>query len=221
MNENQKKAFEAAQHYEASWWIHHFTHELAPPSRDWLVGYQDHVGRGHMARMGLNQENRFWSCEPPAIQGSILDLGSSIVSFFEGKTMPVIAIEPTLAKMQGAFPELAIIGQSRNVQYIAGEIYKVENQCVDNVWCCNMLDHTPDWGEILSVQIPRVLKNGGKLYLSVDCRRGNVKLDAGHLTAFTPSMLRRVLDLNFKEIWSTKHIPDVDYWRWDYIGVLK
>lgn len=221
MDANKKQRFEVAQKYEFAWWRNHIQTELGPTSRDWLVGYQDHVGRGHMARMNLNVDNQFWSLDQPAIQGSILDLGSGIVSFFEGKTMPVIAVEPSLGMLKEAFPDLVVIGRSRNVTYTSGEIYDIQDNAVDNVWCCNMLDHTPDWYQILTEEIPRVLKPSGRLFLSVDCREGNVKLDDGHMTAFTPPMLKRILIDRFKEIWSTENIPDVNYYRWDYIGGLK
>ena len=215
MQDNQVSTFETAQKYETAWWARHIAQELKPASRDWLVGYQDHVGRGHLARMGLNEQNRFWSMSPPAIEGSILDLGSGIVSFFEGKDMEVWAVEPTLHGLRIAFPELVIIGMSRNVNYIPGEIYGIPDNVVDNVWCCNMLDHTPDWMALLHNEIPRVLKRGGKLYLSVDCRRGNIKLDAGHLTAFMPAQLTAELrDSGFARIYDSGSKPG-NYFRWD------
>lgn len=219
---DKKEVFEKAQNYETAWWVRHITHELAPPSRDWLVGYQDHVGRGHMARMGLNRANQFWSMKPPAISGNILDLGSGIVSFFEGKTMEVWAVEPSLNNLKIHFPQLVHIGEIRNVTYFPGEIYEIADNRFDNVWCCNMLDHTPDWHFILHNEIPRVLRPGGRLYLSVDCRRSDVKLDAGHLTKFMPDMLNAHLrDAGFAYIWDTPKIPDAEYFRYDWIGELR
>jgi len=217
----KEEIFDKAQEYETNWWVRHIKNELKPTSRDWMVGYQDHVGRGHIARFGLNADNRFWTLNPPCIDGSIMDLGSGIVSFFEGKEMDVIAVEPSLGRLKKHFPELVVIGQSRNVFYHAGEIYDYRHNAVENVWCCNMLDHTPDWVAILDIEIPRVLKENGRLFLSVDCRNGNVKMDAGHLTAFSPGLLSRHLEKNFVRIWSSPARKGVDFYRWDYIGVAK
>jgi len=222
-NTKDQQRFDVAQKYEVAWWVRHFNTELKPTSRDWLVGYQNHVGRGHFARMKLNDANRFWTNPKPMFPGnSVLDLGSSIVSFFEGAPIECWAVEPSLNALKRELPQFTIIGESRNVTYCPYEIYDIATNRFDSVWTCNMLDHTPDALELLHNEIPRVLKPGGRIYLSVDCRRADVKLDAGHLWKFMPAQLDAELrDSGFSKIWSTERIPDLDYFRYDYIGELR
>lgn len=221
MQAHQVERFKTAQSYEVSWWVRHINTELRPLSRDWMVGYQDQVGRGHMAGFGLRQANRFWTASPPAISGKLLDLGSSIVSFFEGKPIEVIAVEPSLSKLAEQLPELVVIGQSRNVFYHDGEIYDIPDNSVQNVWCVNMLDHTPDWETILDVEIPRVLRPGGKFFFGIDCKSGPGRCDAGHLVMFQPEMLYPYLNKHFVEQWSRDPVQNSTKWRWNYIGVRK
>ena len=221
----EKQVFEDAQRWEGNWWVNHITKEIKPENRDVWLGYCQKSLREHMSHFGVIKGNRLWSHEGTPIKMGevVLDVGCNMVSFHEGRNYHVVAIDPILDALSKAIPEIAMEGKSRNVTYISStleKLYTAWDGFFDHIWCCNMLDHTPDWLLHLTTYFPFVLKPKGKLWLLVDVRRGEVMTNVGHMGVFTDEELMKHVSKNF-EIIKTSPLRDLDYYRLNILAEKK
>lgn len=218
--EEQKLAWQAAQHYEREFWLRLLREELQITARDQLVGFRLCEGRLHLCQFGLEWDNWLYTGNPPCIAGKLLDVGSSVVSVFEKcRSVSVVAIDPALEQLIRALPELVVIGKINNCDYRCCQIQDVVETNFDIVWCNNVLDHTADWQDMIS-HFSRVLKHSGLLFLGTDVRRDATLLDVGHIAAFTaPALLAEVITNGFEVIWQSPAL-DVPQYRF-YLRAVK
>jgi SAM-dependent methyltransferase len=134
----------------------------------------------------------------------VLEIGSGpigVVRYFAASER--VAVDP-LNDFYGSDPNLSAL-RTTDVQYVTGvgEELVRPDASVDLVIMENCIDHTRDVGQVLS-EIERVLRPGGVLYLTVNCRSivgfgvhrllSTLSIDAGHPHTFTIGKLRRILD---------------------------
>lgn len=214
MNESQIEQWNKAQKGEAAWWTARIKGVLKPKNRDWYLGY---VKNNFLREAEKFKLGKGLSINMSLLQPLILDLGSGIVSMLENENQAVDAIDPMLGRLKDELPGLVRIGEHYNVNYIDARINDAPSDRYNTVWCVNMLDHTPDWKEILTYEIPRVLKKNGRLFLSVDVRNSAKTLNKLHVGQFTAVELLDLLEnkMHFRtEMHSTLGVSDMYRWYW-------
>lgn len=134
----------------------------------------------------------------------VLEIGSGptgVVRYFPARER--IAVDP-LNDFYAADPNLSAF-RDPAVQYVTGvgeELARADGS-VDLVIMENCIDHTRDVDQVLR-EIERVLRPGGVLYLTVNCRSAvgfgvhrlisALRIDAGHPHTFTLGKVRRMLN---------------------------
>jgi len=101
----------------------------------------------------------------PDRDGIGLDLGNGLVSVFSGLKNQIVAIDP----LNDKYNEIYDYKKDGNVAYLtaSGEEIPFPKDYFDYVFCCNVIDHTPNPDKMIS-EIKRVLKKGCKLYFQVN-----------------------------------------------------
>lgn len=203
-NERHTRNWHEAQEHEREFWIRYIREELGITNRDQLVGFRLCEGRIHLCQFGLEWHDRMYSKDPPLISGRLLDVGSSVVSVFEKcRSVSVVAIDPLLKELGRYLPEIVVMEKVNNCEYRSCRIQDVMETNFDVVWCCNVLDHTDDWQDIIH-HFSRVLKKSGLLLLATDVRSDVELLDAAHISAFTADeILAEVAASGFEVVWQS------------------
>ncbi len=185
-----------AQEYERGYWEGQAA-EIARGQEDKLTFYEWRAGE--LARR--LRESGF----ERLLDGSadVVEIGSGpigVVSFFRGASR--VAVDP-LESFYGTNPELSAL-RDPGVQYRngVGEELPVDDGSADLVIMENCIDHTRDVDQVMR-EISRVLRPGGVLHLTVNCRippgfvmhrlLSRLAIDAGHPHTFTAGKARALV----------------------------
>jgi len=186
----------AAQRYERSYW-QQVAGEIgsgAVSQLDWYAWRADQLRR-RFARLGLPHLT--------SAAGDLLEIGAGpvgIIAYLPGKIR--VAVDP-LEPFYGRDPVLTRL-RPPAVRYVEGmgEHLPLPAESVDVAIIDNCIDHVCDVGRTMA-EIARVLRPGGVLYLSVNCRTpwgfvlhrllSRLRVDAGHPHTFTPGRARALL----------------------------
>lgn len=185
-----------AQEYERGYWEGQAA-EIARGQANRLDFYEWRAGE--LSRR-LRESGFGWLTDGKA---RVVEIGSGpigVVSFFPGADR--IAVDP-LEPFYGSNAELSALRDPR-VEYRAGtgEELPVEDGAADLVIMENCIDHTQDVDQVMR-EIARVLRPGGVLHLTVNCRippgyvvhrlLSRFAIDAGHPHTFTAGRARALV----------------------------
>ncbi len=94
-------------------------------------------------------------------KGKGLDLGSGPLSVFEGSKNNIIAVDPLMDEYN------KICEKSSNIKYLKadGENLPFKDKEFDYVYCCNVIDHTPNPEKMVN-EMKRLAKD--KIYFQVN-----------------------------------------------------
>lgn len=188
--------WQRAQEYERNYWEGQ-AQEIARGEADRLEFYEwragelrrrlDRAGKGHLAAGGAN----------------VVEIGCGpigVISYFPAAVR--VAVDP-LEDFYAVNAELSAL-RDPAVAYRAGtgESLPVETGSADLVIMENCIDHTRDVDQVMR-EIARVLRPGGVMHLTVNCRippgylvhrlLSRFSIDAGHPHTFTAGKARRLV----------------------------
>jgi len=92
-----------------------------------------------------------------------LDVGSGLISVFEGLNNKIIAVDPLMDEYG------VIYSVDSDIEYkkMDGEELDFPEGHFDYAFCVNVIDHTPN-PQKMADEIKRVVKKGGKIYFEVN-----------------------------------------------------
>lgn len=97
-------------------------------------------------------------------KGSILEVGSGLLSVFEFSNKNVTSVDPLVDEYNKI---LALPDSKIDYKRIDDEVLPFEDESFNHVVCVNVIDHTPNH-EKLAEEMVRVLKPKGKLFFEVN-----------------------------------------------------
>jgi len=188
----------------------HYTYEksvdriLSAASATRPITTLDEDWRNALARAGVRNDERFtmeWYRNHPitkellksdVLQGQVLDVGCGV------GTRAFLAQERSCAHVTGIDAARYAIDLANsnfkcpNVGFVCGDLLRIpfQNDSFDNAYMLAVIEHIVDTRTLLS-EINRVVKPGGKLFLSVTER--DYHSDPSHVHAFTRGSLEHVL----------------------------
>ncbi|HKG96163.1 MAG TPA: class I SAM-dependent methyltransferase [Gemmatimonadaceae bacterium] len=198
--------WQAAQQYERSYW-ENFASQIADGSvsqMDWYKWRADNLAE-KLGALGLK---RLTSGRAKVIEVGCGPIG--VAGFFPAAER--VAVDP----LEDFYGTNEVLSALRNpaVQYRkgVGEALPAEDGGFDLAIIENCIDHVHDMQGVMR-ELTRVLKPGGVLYLTVNCRTklgfvvhralSSLRLDPGHPHTFTPPRVGRLMESHGFDVLST------------------
>lgn len=198
--------WQAAQQYERSYW-ESFAQKITDGSvsqMDWYKWRADNLAQ-RLGELGLQ---RLTSGRAKVIEVGCGPIG--VAGFFPAAER--VAVDP----LEDFYGKNEVLSALRNpaVQYRkgVGEKLPAEDARYDLAIIENCIDHVHDMQGVMR-ELTRVLKPGGVLYLTVNCRTklgfvvhralSNLRLDPGHPHTFTPPRVGRLMEHHGFDVLST------------------
>lgn len=200
-----RSRWEHAQEYEAGFW-HSAAEGITSGETselEWYGWRADELEK-RLRSLGLDE-----MADGNAV---VLEIGSGpvgVTSYFPGSAK--YAVDP----LQGFYSSQETLTgpRAKDVVYIqgVGESLSFADRSCDLVIIENCIDHVKSVSQVMS-EIRRVLRAGGVLYLTVNCRTrvgyyvhralSKLEVDPGHPHTFTPGRIRRLIeDFDFHIDW--------------------
>jgi ubiquinone/menaquinone biosynthesis C-methylase UbiE len=129
----------------------------------------------------------------------ILDIGCGVISVLNLIPGERYGIDPLMKEYKNMFK------LDKNITWSKGYGEKIlfDNDFFDIVFCTNVLGHTENRSKVLS-EIKRVLKNKGKLVLTVDVFDEKEGRDPAHPHSFLEADVNNLLPNNFRILFNKK-----------------
>ncbi|MGQ7818956.1 class I SAM-dependent methyltransferase [Metapseudomonas furukawaii] len=175
-----------SQEYELSFWKEQWPYRHLSVAE--LQGNRHKDAMWFLGKMGFAKGETDFRFD--GFDGEVLEVGCGPIGFFEKIDGIAVTAQDSLMKEYSEELPFSTLGKRGAATYVCVDVSELSG-LFDFVVCSNVLDHTGDWIQFLSVCTKR-LKKGGEFLLVTDSRGVPAE---GHTQIFSHSQLIQVLEL--------------------------